>query len=306
VGPLIHWSLSLPARYLLGFFRGCPKRIRSWFHTLLGAIMNARNANIQTGKCKLCLKEKDLQDSHYLSAGLYRIARKRGGPEVRTPKIILGSDRQIHEYLLCRDCEQLFSRKGEDYVLRLVKQSDVNFPLLTMLNRHIPIAEGPNNGSVFSGSEVGIDSGKLGYYALSMFWRGSVHAWKTLNQQTTSVHLASKDQEAVRKFLIGETGWPPGIIVQVTACTDLISQDNVLAPVNWENDAYVGCSMVVFGLHFELVCGVPPGSRDWNLCCVNSPARVIFRHTFEDTTRESLKHMRSQAKIAATLKRKKE
>ncbi len=268
--------------------------------------MKARNAHSQTRECKLCLQQKVLQDSHYLSAGLYRIARKRGGPEVRTPKIILGSDRQIHEYLLCRDCEQLFSRNGEDYVLRLVKQSEVDFPLLTKLNQHMPIAEGPNNGSAFSGSELGIDSGKLGYYALSMFWRGSVHTWKTLGEQTTSVYLAPKDQEAIRRFLLGESGWPPGIVMQVTACTDLISQDNVLAPVKWENQAYVGCLMVVFGIHFDLVCGVPPGSRDWNLCCVNSPARVIFRHICEDTTRELLDNLKSQAKIAANLKRKKE
>jgi hypothetical protein len=266
--------------------------------------MNARSANVQMRRCKLCLKEKELQDSHYLSAGLYRIARKRGGSLVRTPKIIVGSDRQIHEYLLCQACEQLFNRNGEDYVLPLVKQSEIEFPLLTVLNRFTPIAERPNNGSVFSGSEVGIDSGKLGYYALSMFWRGSVHVWKTLNQQTTSVHLTPEDQEAIRRFLIGETGWPPGIIVQVTACTDLISQDNVLAPVNWENDAYVGCSMVVFGLHFDLVCGVPPGVPDLQFCCVNSVGHVIFRHTCENATRMLLDDLKREARIAANLNRK--
>jgi len=266
--------------------------------------MSAISTDIQTRECKLCLRKKVLLDSHYLSAGLYRIARKRGGSLVRTPEIIVGSDRQIHEYLLCQDCEQLFSRNGEDYVLPLVKQSEVEFPLLTMMNRCTPIAEGPHNGSVFSGSEVGIDSGKLGYYALSMFWRGSVHVWKTLNQQTTSVHLVPEDQEAIRRFLIGETGWPPGIIVQVTACTDLISQDNVLAPVNWENDAYVGCSMVVFGLHFDLVCGVPPASPDRQLCCVNSVNHVVFRHTCENTTRTLINDLKSKARIAANLKRK--
>jgi hypothetical protein len=268
--------------------------------------MNDINTDIQTRKCKLCLNEKVLQHSHYLSAGLYKIARKRGGSEVRTPKIILGIDRQIREYLLCRDCEQLFSRNGEDYVLPLVKQSEVDFPLLTMLNQHMPIAEGPNNGSVFSGSQLGIDSFKLGYYALSMFWRGAVHTWKTLGEQTTSVHMAPKDQESIRRFLLGESEWPTGIVMQVTVCTDLISQDNVLAPVNWDNQAYVGCLMVVFGIHFDLVCGVPHGSRDWNLCCVNSPDRVIFRHTFEDTTRELLDDMKGHAKIAANVTRRKE
>jgi len=144
----------------------------------------------------------------------------------------------------------------------------------------------------------------LGYYALSMFWRGSVHAWKTLSEQTTSVYLAPADQEAIRRFLIGATGWPSGIIVQVTACTDPISQDNVLAPLNWENQVYVGCSMVVFGIHFDLVCGVPPGVPDWQLCCVNSVDHVIFRHTCENTTRMLLDDLKRKARIAANLKRK--
>lgn len=267
--------------------------------------MNTRCDNVQTRNCKLCLKKKDLQDSHYLSAGLYKIARKRGGPVVRTPKIIVGIDKQVREYLLCRDCEQLFNINGESYVLPLVKQSDVDFPLLTMLNNHTPMAEGQNNGSAFSGSEVGIDTDKLGYYALSMFWRGSVSAWKTLGQQTTSVYLTPDNQEAIRRFLLEMTEWPPGISVQVTACTDLVSQDNVLAPVNWDNQAYVGCVMVVFGIRFELVCGVMSGSREWYLCCVNSPARVIFRHSFEDTTQEQLDDMNSKAKIASNLKQRK-
>jgi hypothetical protein len=248
--------------------------------------MKVEGHDNQTRKCKLCLKEKVLQRSHYLSAGLYKIARKRGGSLVRTPKLFLASDIQIRSHLLCENCEQLLNTKGERYVIPLMKQGEGDFPLLKMLDKYIPIAFDPNYVPVFSGSKIGVDTMKLAYYALSMFWRGSVQTWKTLGKQTTSVNIMTEDKEAIRRFLIGEIGWPPGIVVQVAVCTDTISQDNVLAPANLKDN--LGCSMLMYGILFDIFCGVQSDSSDWNLCCVNSPARVILRHTNEEETREQL------------------
>ena len=141
------------------------------------------------GTCKLCLQQKELQDSHFVGKGLYKIAQKRGGPVVMTPELFIATSDQLHDYLLCRECEQLFSREGEDYVTRLVKHSDNDFPLLQKLNAAKPLAKGQSGALVFAGATVGVDTDKLAYYALSMFWRASVHVWKTLNQQTTSIVL---------------------------------------------------------------------------------------------------------------------
>ncbi|HEY6252463.1 MAG TPA: hypothetical protein VI685_21110 [Candidatus Angelobacter sp.] len=258
------------------------------------------------GQCKLCLLTKELQDSHFINAALYRIANRRGGAIVKTPELFIAISNQVHDYVLCRECEQLFSRKGEDYVMPLVKQDDNDFPLLKILTQGKPLAPtGPNNGTPFSGPATGIDTEKLAYYALSMFWRGAVHVWKTLNRQTTSVNMNAEDQEAIRKYLHEESGWPPGIVLQVTVCTDLFSQDNVLAPVDWENDMYKGSSMVIFGIFFVMVRGVRPGESDWNLCCRTPPNYVIFRHDCGSTSRALEDDMRKTAKIADNLKKKK-
>jgi len=248
--------------------------------------MKAKSKDNWIGECKLCLKRKELLDSHYLGAALYKIAKKRGGSLVRTPELFLESDIQIHHHLFCGNCEQLFNKYGERYVITMMNRGEGDFPLLKIMDESTPIAFDPNNVPVFSSLEIGVDTVKLAYYALSMFWRGSVHSWKTLGGQTTSVYLNPGDQEAIRRFLIGEIRWPPGIVVQVAACTDTISQDNVLAPANFRNK--LGCSMVMYGILFDIFCGVQSGSSDWNLCCVNSPARVIFRHTNEEETREQL------------------
>jgi hypothetical protein len=197
---------------------------------------------MERGTCRLCLKGADLQDSHFLSKALYKIARKRGGSVVKTPELFIQISNQVHDYLLCRDCEQLFTKNGEDYVMPLVKQNEGDFPLLKAVTEGVSLTKGPNHGSVYAGSELGIDTKKLAYYALSMFWRAAVHPWKTINQQTTSIRLRLEDKEAIRKYLLGEIEWPPGIVLQVTVCTDVISQDNVLAPVEWDNDIYKGYS----------------------------------------------------------------
>jgi hypothetical protein len=79
------------------------------------------------GICKLCLRNKDLQDSHLLPAAAY--ARLRGttpGEEnpifVSSPRgveeaVMLQKSKQVQDYVLCWDCEQLLCNRGEDWVL---------------------------------------------------------------------------------------------------------------------------------------------------------------------------------------------
>jgi len=54
---------------------------------------------------------------------------------VATLKGTRQSSYQVRDYVLCRDCEQLLSREGEDYVMRLIHQ-DGRFPFLDLLNSH--------------------------------------------------------------------------------------------------------------------------------------------------------------------------
>ncbi|MGB7583448.1 MAG: hypothetical protein WBM11_01290 [Terriglobales bacterium] len=254
------------------------------------------------GRCALCLKEERLQDSHFISKALYRITRRRGGPVVMTPELFIAISDQLRDYLLCSTCEQLFSKNGEDYVVPLVKQDGNSFPLLEKLTGSTPFGKGVNGSAVFSGPAIGIDTEKLAYYALSMFWRASVHIWKTLNQQTTSISLGAYE-EPVRRFLHGESGFPDGVVIQVTVCTDGISQDHVFAPTTWSNDMYTGYEMNVFGICFTMVVGVQLGARDFDLCCVNSKNKVIFLADRESTAAPLYRELRANAKIGRNLKK---
>src|SRR5207253_5583838 len=89
--------------------------------------------SMPVGKCALCQKTKSLRKSHLLPASLYRKTRSPNQPNpnpmVITDKASIQTSMQIADYLLCADCEQLFSKNGENYVMTQVFDG-TNFPLL--------------------------------------------------------------------------------------------------------------------------------------------------------------------------------
>ena len=68
------------------------------------------------GKCKLCLQTKELQYSHLLPSSLYKKSRwvnsQNPNPALLSGRGMVQTSKQIRDYVLCRDCEQLFSRNG--------------------------------------------------------------------------------------------------------------------------------------------------------------------------------------------------
>ena len=84
------------------------------------------------GQCRLCLRSNvQLRDSHFLTAGIYRILRDENdanrNPWLLTGKTAVQTSRQLKARLLCGDCEQRFSKNGENWVLRHCLQRDGSF-----------------------------------------------------------------------------------------------------------------------------------------------------------------------------------
>jgi hypothetical protein len=257
--------------------------------------------NMNQGRCALCQRSgMDLCDSHLISEGVYW----RAGEDrvVMTPEIFVSVSNQVTDYLLCPVCEAKLGA-AENHVLPLVWQRDASFPLLEKLNANKPLGPTTNGSLVYSGSAEGIDEENFAYFALSMFWRASVHVWKTLNGQIISMPLRSWE-EPVRKYLNGEAGFPASVVLKLTVCADAGSRGMVFAPVEWTNDLYTGYELTVLGVRFTMVVGVPPGAKDWGLCCVNSKNRVIFLEDCSDTSRDHYRDLRERARVAKNLVKK--
>ncbi len=252
------------------------------------------------GICKLCSQDKDLQRSHLLPKALWGLMREEGeDPVVFTPAYVTPSQREVWSHLLCDDCELRFSQLGENVVIPLVRH-ETTFRLLDLMNvamswrNHL-------NVTTYSGFDMGVDTGALAYFALSVLWRAGVRRWTTSKRETTGVSLGSHE-EPIRRYLAGEAGFPVGIVVMVTVCTDPVSQLYMFAPTLKNGTRYPTYSVLTRGIMFDMITGdgLPLEMRE--LCCVNSAKKVLFSRSCEDRTVHAAGHVVETATISDKLR----
>ena len=183
--------------------------------------MKARmNQNI--GTCKLCLAPGiQLQNSHFVPKFMYKLLLQTNGGNPNPVQITESADIQTSSqetaYLLCKDCEALLSKGGEEYVSRICWRAATNFALRSALQSARPIYKGGPNGTMkasLSSTIPELDVTKLTYFGASILWRASI--WSSI---CPSLHQASLDaglQESFRLFLKGENSFPKDTSLMLT------------------------------------------------------------------------------------------
>ena len=239
------------------------------------------------GTCKLCRTIAELQDSHLAPSAMYKYLRE---PWKQNPNPIVidrnktsSSSKQVKDYVLCRECEDLFNKNGENWILRQVWNGR-EFPLLDRLNvavQHHALSE----ALAFSGKAVGIDTEKLGYFALSMVWRAGAHVWTTPFGQKTNLLDLGSYEEPIRQYLLGKGPFPSDVAVLAHVCTDSISANSFILPVRISAIPWTSFTMLTLGIYLHVLTGaIPPELR--TLCCVSSPNRLILQRDCTKKTAE--------------------
>jgi hypothetical protein len=172
------------------------------------------------GTCKLCLRDGvELQRSHLLSAAVYRILRDDGvapnpHPVLITPEGRVQSTKQQWAHLLCRSCEALLSREGEDWVFRHGMKRDKSFPLAELLRRSRPSVGTPGEHTRLYESVLipEINAAAITHFAIGILWKASVYGWNT--DGSVPVNLAGYDDE-FRRFLLGKAEFPKDAVLTV-------------------------------------------------------------------------------------------
>lgn len=255
------------------------------------------------GICKLCLKEADLCDSHYVSKALYGLARINGDqPIMMSPSFATLTDRQVKKPLLCFDCEQRFSKNGENYALSLINREDNIFKALELINGAEPRQSADSVYTYFS-KEAGIDNEQLAYFAVSTVWRGAVASWNTSSRTATGGLQFGKHEESIRRYLLGETGFPPDLIVRIVVTIDLASRMGVIFP--WHSHIHSRLNVFTFvvrGLWFEVAVGdeFPAGLQ--RTCCVRSPEGIVFLADREKEMIEFAQRFKKTARVDKKLR----
>jgi hypothetical protein len=236
------------------------------------------------GKCALCHREgQELQDSHYLPAGVYRVVRNENvedgnpNPILFHSEAVVQTSKQITDYLLCHDCELRLSRNGEDYFLKYCWRRN-GFRLHAILDAASPsIVSG--SIKVYSADKFPeIDIRALTYFGASMFWRDSVHHWKSKNYTSEQIQLGPYEEQ-FRTYLLGESDFPEHCVLWISVPENITPLTALsLTPYGGSNFNGVRLyKLVVLGVGFLLYVGRALTAEHRELCSVRGKGHPIYK-----------------------------
>ena len=159
--------------------------------------------------------------------------------------------------------------------MRLVSQQDGTFPLFEMLRNAPSRIPGPAWTTYAIKDTPKIDRDSLAYFAMSVFWRASVHTWKMANGETTSIHLGKKYDEEIRQYLLGDISIPRNTSLIVSVCTDKTSQRSFFAPSENGKTKDRSVGFGTRGIMYFLRMTNTPLRFQRRLSMVNNPDSII-------------------------------
>ena len=236
------------------------------------------------GKCALCRRDgQELQDSHYLPAGVYRVLRDENAADGNPNPILFHAEaavqtsKQITDYLLCRDCELRLSRNGEDYFLKCCWRRN-GFRLHATLDAATPSVVAGQIKVYAAAKFQEIDVGALTYFGASMFWRDSVHYWKSRNYASEQIQLGPYEEQ-FRTYLMGETQFPGDCVLWVSV-PDRITPIAALSLTPYGGTNLNGIrlyKLVVLGIGFMLYVGKALTPEHRELCFVRGTGHPLYK-----------------------------
>jgi hypothetical protein len=207
--------------------------------------------------CKLCLKDGELQKSHLIPSRAYihlRSPENKGNPDplMLTLEQVKRTSKQAWKHLLCKNCEDLLSRGGEQWVLpRLAAKT--GFILRDVVEQIKPTVDehGMRLYPTAAVPEIAVD--KLVHFAMGIFWKASVAAWG-LSAMQSNLKLGPY-QESLRKFLLGETPFPEHIRLLTIVAARPLGVAAIRLPVEGRRIECRTFNFLVPGLAFMLFVG---------------------------------------------------
>jgi hypothetical protein len=172
------------------------------------------------GKCELCGGLRDLHDSHYLPKGGYKRNRakqlKNPNPVVIVGGLAKQSSLQIRDYKFCDECEQQFNKGGEACVISHIP-SDYGdgFAIHGILDVSKAVSGGDGLLYFPEANVPQVDFQKLIYFAMSLFWRGTLK-WSPVDGSTPPIiHMTLRQKNTIRNFLLGRGGLSEDMAITV-------------------------------------------------------------------------------------------
>jgi len=233
------------------------------------------------GVCALCHRDdQELQNSHFLPAGVYRATRDgtqdNPNPLTLNDDAVFQNSKQISDHLLCRQCEERLNKNGEHWFLAHCCRKN-QFPPASLLDGVPPVGSSTRI-MLYHASQISkINVAALTYFAASMFWRASVHRWKSGGTECRGIALGPYE-ERLRRFLLGETTFPQNCVLWVSVPVDITPFASLsLTPYGGRKDGYHVYKLVVLGVGFHLLVGRRIPREALAMCFLSGPGNPIYR-----------------------------
>jgi len=263
-------------------------------------------SKIIQGCCRLCGTDAVLQDSHLMPKSIYKMMLGSGSsnlnPVVVNPREAKQTSRQVTAHLLCSACEQRFSMNGEAWTLKHCFRDPGKFLIHDFLSSAPYIVPPDGSGRVISAMDVpAIDLDKLVYFAISVFWRASIHKWTIDGQQLKQFSFGETYESEFRHYLLGESNFPNNAALSIFVSDNPISSKAAIFPHGQGIGSYHRYKFAIPGLMFCLYVGkILKNVRE--ICSYCSPNRPIhFGHFADEETDRSSLQLLENAKPTAKL-----
>jgi hypothetical protein len=230
--------------------------------------------------CRLCLKTKELQDSHLIPAAFYKLLGPN--PVVVNPNSQGRTSKQVRGRMLCGTCEHRFNLGGENWVLKNFWRSPTRFRLRDALLAATPVRSTLPYEGFAGASTPGVDVDKIAYFGASIFWRACLPGWRGARGYELVPLVLGTYEDELRLFLLGERSFPDDVALVTALGVSMEVHRTGVAIDPWTKErhphmGYEHHRFVVPGICFDMFTGrgIPTHWRE--LCTVHSPNRLVHR-----------------------------
>jgi hypothetical protein len=233
---------------------------------------------MQVGNCPFCLRDGvELQDSHYFSQAVYKGFRaeelQNPNPLVLKAGRLWQSSEQVHDFVFCWECEQIFNRSGENWLVPRLGWQDKGFPLWTLVKTasFIPDPEDADFRTYMCTGIPEIDCHSVAHFGLGVFWKGHAHGWPNCERLSLGTY-----GDGLRKYLRGEASFPGdmALILRIVPNNQPLWSGRM--PMLIDKHPFHWFNFYLRGLDFTLAVGknIPDYLR--HCCFVMNPTRPIL------------------------------
>lgn len=149
-----------------------------------------------------------------MPSALYDYLRRPDFKPVRVAHgIVMTSDRQDQDYLLCLDCENILNKGGESWINSKLCTMERNFPLYELLVQ-LPNFADSDIALYYLPDNSVIDFEKVTHFGMGIFWKAAVHPWK--GNKTDPLIQLGPYTDPIRQWLLRQAEFPQDVQLWVS------------------------------------------------------------------------------------------